>query len=166
MQGINKVILIGTMGRDPEMQYSASGTAVCTISVATSESWKDKSGEKVEKTEWHRVVAFQKLAEIMGKYLVRALLSISRANCRPGSGRIRMAMTVTRPRSLPGICRCSAASRQRSRKDSGRKRNLTLGLTMTIHRFDEEGAPAPFSLEEQSQDKTNYHECQVLPYWI
>ena len=71
MKGINKVILIGTMGRDPEMQYSASGTAVCTISVATSESWKDKSGEKVEKTEWHRVVAFQKLAEIMGKYLVK-----------------------------------------------------------------------------------------------
>ena len=70
-RGINKVILIGTMGRDPEMQYSASGTAVCTISVATSESWKDKSGEKVEKTEWHRVVAFQKLAEIMGKYLVK-----------------------------------------------------------------------------------------------
>ena len=70
MKGVNKVILIGSLGRDPEMKYTASGTAIANISVATSESWKDKqTGEKVQKTEWHRVVAFQRLAEIMGEYL-------------------------------------------------------------------------------------------------
>lgn len=69
-RGINKVILVGTLGRDPELKYTASGAAIANITIATSESWNDKqSGEKVEKTEWHRVVAFQRLAEIMGEYL-------------------------------------------------------------------------------------------------
>jgi len=69
-RGVNKVILVGNLGRDPEIKYTASGAAIANITVATSESWNDKqSGEKVEKTEWHRVVAFQRLAEIMGEYL-------------------------------------------------------------------------------------------------
>jgi single-strand DNA-binding protein len=69
-RGINKVILVGNLGKDPEMKYTASGAAIANITVATSESWNDKqTGEKVEKTEWHRVVAFQRLAEIMGEYL-------------------------------------------------------------------------------------------------
>ncbi len=70
MSGINKVILVGRLGQDPEMRYFADGTAVANFSVATSDEWKDKeTGEKREKTEWHRVVAFRKLAEICGKYL-------------------------------------------------------------------------------------------------
>ncbi len=70
MRGVNKVIIVGNIGQDPTMKYTASGTAICNISVATSESWKDKqTGEKVERTEWHRIVAFQRLAEIMGEYL-------------------------------------------------------------------------------------------------
>jgi len=69
-RGVNKVILVGNLGRDPEMKYTASGAAIANITVATSDSWNDKqTGEKVEKTEWHRVVAFQRLAEIMGEYL-------------------------------------------------------------------------------------------------
>ena len=69
-RGVNKVILVGNLGRDPEMKYTASGAAIANITVATSESWNDKqTGEKVEKTEWHRVVVFQRLAEIMGEYL-------------------------------------------------------------------------------------------------
>lgn len=68
--GINKVILIGNLGQDPEMRYTQSGDAVCNISVATSESWNDKSsGDKKEATEWHRVVMFRKLGEIAGEYL-------------------------------------------------------------------------------------------------
>lgn len=70
MKGINKAIIVGTLGKDPEVRYMPQGDAVCNISIATSESWKDKqSGEKQEKTEWHRVVAFRRLAEIMGEYL-------------------------------------------------------------------------------------------------
>ena len=69
-KGINKVILVGNLGKDPDATITASGAAICNITVATSENWKDKqTGEKVEKTEWHRVVAFQRLAEIMGEFL-------------------------------------------------------------------------------------------------
>lgn len=70
MAGINKVILIGRLGRDPEVRYMPDGTAVANFSIATSEEWKDKaSGEKKEKTEWHRIVAFRRLGEICGEYL-------------------------------------------------------------------------------------------------
>lgn len=71
-RGINKVILIGNLGQDPDAKFLASGTAVTNISIATSESWKEKeSGEKHERTEWHRVVFFGKLAEIASKYLTK-----------------------------------------------------------------------------------------------
>lgn len=69
-KGINKVILVGNLGKDPEVKYMPSGDAVANITLATSETWNDKSsGEKKEKTEWHRVVFFGKLAEIVGQYL-------------------------------------------------------------------------------------------------
>ena len=69
-RGINKAILVGHLGRDPEVRYSAGGAAIANVSIATSESWKDKnSGEMQERTEWHRVVFFGRLAEIVGEYL-------------------------------------------------------------------------------------------------
>jgi len=69
-RGINKVILVGNLGADPEVRYTGSGTAIATLSVATSENWTDKqSGEKQERTEWHRVKMFGRLAEIAGEYL-------------------------------------------------------------------------------------------------
>lgn len=69
-RGINKAILIGNLGQDPEVRYMPSGQAVANIRIATSESWKDKqSGEKVEKTEWHNVVLFGRLGEVAGEYL-------------------------------------------------------------------------------------------------
>jgi single-strand DNA-binding protein len=72
MAGINKVIIVGNLGRDPEVSYMPSGKAVTKFSVATSETWKDKTtGEKKERTEWHRIVAFDKLGEICGEYLAK-----------------------------------------------------------------------------------------------
>ncbi len=69
-RGINKVILVGNLGNDPEVRYMPSGGAVANVSIATSESWKDKqSGEQKERTEWHRVVLFNRLGEIAGEYL-------------------------------------------------------------------------------------------------
>ena len=69
-RGVNKVILVGHLGQDPEVRYMPNGGAVATLSLATSETWRDKqSGEQKEKTEWHRVVLFGKLAEIAGEYL-------------------------------------------------------------------------------------------------
>ena len=74
-RGVNKVILVGTLGRDPEMKYAANGNAIANLSVATSEQWNDKAtGQKQEKTEWHRVVMFGKLAEVAGKYLSKGSL--------------------------------------------------------------------------------------------
>jgi single-strand DNA-binding protein len=69
-RGVNKVILVGNLGKDPEVRYMPNGNAVANITLATSESWKDKtSGEQQEKTEWHRVVMFRRLGEIAGEYL-------------------------------------------------------------------------------------------------
>ena len=70
MASVNKVILVGNLGRDPETRFAPSGSAICNITLATSRNWKDKSsGEKREETEWHRVVFYDKLAEIAGEYL-------------------------------------------------------------------------------------------------
>ena len=72
MRGVNKVIIVGNLGQDPETRYLPSGGAVTNISVATSESWKDKNtGQQQERTEWHRIVFFNRLAEIAGEYLAK-----------------------------------------------------------------------------------------------
>lgn len=72
MASVNRVILIGHLGRDPEIRYLPSGDAVATISIATTETWKDKAGEKQEQTEWHRIVMFGKTAQIAGEYLKKS----------------------------------------------------------------------------------------------
>lgn len=70
MASVNKVIIIGNLGRDPEVRYTPSGSAVCNVSLATTRNWKSRdSGDKVEETEWHRVVFYDRLAEIAGEYL-------------------------------------------------------------------------------------------------
>lgn len=70
MASVNKVILVGNLGRDPEVRYSPNGAAICNVSIATTSQWKDKaSGERREETEWHRVVFYNRLAEIAGEYL-------------------------------------------------------------------------------------------------
>ena len=71
MRGVNKAIIIGSVGKDPEVRATASGDCIVNLSVATSESWKDKQGNKQESTEWHRVSAFGKLAEIIRDYVVK-----------------------------------------------------------------------------------------------
>jgi single-strand DNA-binding protein len=71
MSGVNKVIILGRLGQDPELKYTPSGAAVCNFSVATSESWADKSGQKQERTEWHRVVVWGKLGELCNQYLAK-----------------------------------------------------------------------------------------------
>jgi len=69
-RGVNKVILVGNLGKDPEVRYMSNGNAVCNVTLATSESWKDKqTGEQKDKTEWHTIVFYRRLAEIAGEYL-------------------------------------------------------------------------------------------------
>ncbi len=71
---VNKVILVGRLGQDPEVRYTQGGTAVASLSIATDEIWKDQSGERQRRTEWHRIVAWSKLAEICGQYLSKGRL--------------------------------------------------------------------------------------------
>ena len=71
MASVNRVTIIGNLGKDPETRYMPNGDAVTNITVATTESWKDKSGEKQEKTEWHRITLYRKLGEIAGQYLTK-----------------------------------------------------------------------------------------------
>ena len=88
MAAVNKVILLGNLGRDPELRHSPEGGAVTSISVATTESWKDKEGKEQEKTEWHRVSFFGKLAEVVGEHLRTAQLRFHSAS-GPFSCRLR-----------------------------------------------------------------------------
>ena len=74
MSSVNKVIIIGRLGRDPEIKYTATGQAVANLSVATDESYKDREGNKVEKSEWHRIVVWSKQAEFCGNYLAKGRL--------------------------------------------------------------------------------------------
>jgi single-strand DNA-binding protein len=69
MASVNKVILVGNLGRDPEVRFMPNGEAVCNFSIATTDTWKDKAGAKQERTEWHAIVMYRKLAEIAGEYL-------------------------------------------------------------------------------------------------
>jgi len=71
MSGVNKVILLGYLGKNPELRFLPNGTAIASFSIATSETWKDSNGEKKDRTEWHSIVAFGKLAEICGEYLTK-----------------------------------------------------------------------------------------------
>ena len=71
MAGVNKVILIGNLGRDPELRYTQNGQAVANFTLATSENWKDKSGERIERTEWHRIVAWGRTGELCAQYLAK-----------------------------------------------------------------------------------------------
>jgi len=73
MAGINKVILVGRLGKDPEVRYTSDGTAIASFSIATSETWKDKAGTKHEKTEWHNIEAWRRLGEICGEYLKKGM---------------------------------------------------------------------------------------------
>ena len=109
MAGVNKVILVGNLGADPEARSLNNGGEVVNMRVATSESWKDRDGNRQERTEWHNVVIFnENLGQVAKSYLQQGLArSISKARSRPASGRTSRATTATRPKSC---CSASAAS--------------------------------------------------------
>ena len=88
--GINKVILLGNLGQDPEVRYTAGGVPIANVSIATSNSWKDKnSGETVEQTEWHRIVFFNRLAEIVEQYLKKGSKIYVEGQLRTTPGKIK-----------------------------------------------------------------------------
>ena len=105
-RGINKVILVGNLGRDPETRYMPSGGAVTNVSVATSKSWRDRdSGEQKERTEWHRIVFFNRLAEIANEYLKRGSKVYVEGELRTREWE-REGQSTTPLKSSPTKCRC------------------------------------------------------------
>ena len=105
MASVNRVILIGNLGRDPELRYTQSGQAVANFSLATNEKWKDKDGQPQERTEWHRIIVWGKPAENCAQYLAeRAAACTSRAASRPETGRTGRATSARPPRSWRRPC--------------------------------------------------------------
>jgi len=104
-KGVNKVIIVGNLGNDPEVKNLPNGGVVANLSVATSESWKDQQGQPQERTEWHRITMYRRLAEIAGEYL-KALRYTSKANYKRVNGKINKVMIVTRRRLLLIKCKC------------------------------------------------------------
>lgn len=121
-RGVNKVILVGHLGQDPEVRYMPNGGAVANITLATSESWRDKAtGEQKEKTEWHRVVLFGKLAELPVNICVRAHKFTLKAPCRHANGPIRPVLKNTPLKSsstLAALCRCWVGVRNQPTQDN------------------------------------------------
>lgn len=125
-RGINKVILIGNLGQDPEVKYMPSGDAVANISIATSESWKDKqTGENVEKTEWHRVVFFKRLAEIAGEYLkkgskiyIEGKLQTRKWQAQDGSDRYSTEIVARDLQMLDGASKATSNNKPASNSQS------------------------------------------------
>jgi hypothetical protein len=110
MASVNKVIIVGNLGRDPEIRYMPSGDAIANIAVATSYKSKDRNtGEQKELTEWHRISFFGRLAEIVGQYLKKVRRSTSKVACRPASTPTRTALRNTQPTSSLKTCKCWAA---------------------------------------------------------
>ena len=109
MGSVNKVILVGNLGRDAELRYTPGGAAVATLNLATTEVWNDKAGQKQEKTEWHRIVLWGKTAESLNEYLTKGKQIYVEGRLQTRSGTTRTATSATRPRSAAtGSC-CSAA---------------------------------------------------------
>ncbi len=121
MASVNRAILIGNLGKDPEVKFMPNGDAVCNFSIATSESWKDKNtGEKKEATEWHRVVVFRKLAEICGEYLkkgssvyIEGKITTRKWQDKDGQDRYTTEIVASEMRMLGGKQEGGAAPEQR-----------------------------------------------------
>ena len=132
-KGVNKVILVGNLGKDPEVRYMPNGGAVANITLATSESWRDKqTGETKEKTEWHRVVLFGKLAEVAGQYLrkgsqiyIEGKLATRKWQDQSGQERYTTEIHV----NVAEPCRCSAAGRKGEDNQDNHNSNSRLNPT-------------------------------------
>lgn len=131
-KGVNKVILVGRLGKDPETKYSQGGTAVTNITIATSEQWKDKqTGEQKERTEWHNIVFFNRLAEIAGEYLkkgsqiyVEGRLQTEKWKNKDGNDRYTAKIYASEMQMLGGRDSTSGSTANNERQESQQSNNL------------------------------------------
>lgn len=155
---VNKVILIGNLGQDPEVRYSPSGQAVCNLSIATNEAWTDKNGQKQEKTEWHRVVVFGKLAELVGQYLkkgrqayLEGKLQTRQWQDKDGQTRYTTEVVAQTIQFLGG-----GAGRSNDNADYNQGNNSNYG-----NRNASSGAPAPMNDNSGFQSEPSFTEEDV-----
>lgn len=145
MRGVNKVILVGNLGADPETRYTAGGSAITSIRIATSESWKDKqTGEQQERTEWHRVKFFGRLAEIAGEYLtkgsqvyVEGSLRTDKYTDKEGVERYTTDVIANEMQMLGG--RGGSQQSERTGSRSGSRERSSSGRQDRSHRDDDSG---------------------------
>src|SRR2546429_152396 len=128
MGSVNKVILVGNLGRDAELRYTPGGAAVATINMATTEVWNDKAGQRQEKTEWHRVVLWGKSAESLAEYLVKGKQIYVEGRLQTRQGTIRTGTSATPPKSAAiESCCLVAEAAGAGHRSSGRRSACTPG---------------------------------------
>jgi single-strand DNA-binding protein len=152
MPSVNKVILLGNLGRDPELRFMPNGDAVCNFSIATTDSWKDKAGEKQERTEWHNIVMYRKLAEIAGEYLkkgssiyVEGRLQTRKWQTKEGQDRYTTEVIADSMQMLGG--RSGASQGDRSSDD-----NFSQASSPVKNQADTSNESSPTSFDEFEDD--------------
>jgi single-strand DNA-binding protein len=152
MASVNKVILVGNLGRDPEVRYIPNGEAVCNFSIATTDTWKDKAGEKQEKTEWHNIVMYRKLAEIAGEYLkkgrpvyIEGRLQTRKWETKEGQDRYTTEIIADQMQMLGG----RDASQQDSNEYDQTPQHQQAPAKSTGNNFDDFEDDIPFSQAER-----------------
>jgi single-strand DNA-binding protein len=152
MPSVNKVILLGNLGRDPELRFMPNGDAVCNFSIATTDSWKDKAGEKQERTEWHNIVIYRKLAEIAGEYLkkgssiyVEGRLQTRKWQTKEGQDRYTTEVIADSMQMLGG--RSSAAQSDKSSDE-----NFSQGSPPVKNHANTSNESSPTSFDEFEDD--------------
>lgn len=142
-RGVNKVILIGNLGADPELRYTGGGIAVCNMRLATNESYKDADGQLVEKTEWHNVVAWARLAEICGEYLKKGSqvyfegsLQTRQWEDKEGATRYTTEVKAREMMFLSGRGEHAGAEHDPSRRENGPRQKAPAQVNQGDHEFD------------------------------
>ena len=158
MPSVNKVILMGNLGKDPEVRFMPNGDAVCNFSIATTDTWKDKAGERQEKTEWHNIVMYRRLAEIAGEYLkkgrpvyIEGRLQTRKWQTKEGQDRYTteiiadsMQMLGGRDGTTPAQLGSDAEDKTKDDFDQTPKRNNQVEQSNTGSAFDEFEDDIPF----------------------
>ena len=145
-RGVNKVILIGNLGNDPDIRYTASGAAVANISLATAETWRDKeTGDQQERTEWHRIVFFGRLAEIVGEYLkkgsqiyVEGRLQTRKWQDKEGNDRYTTEIVANEMQMLGSRAVGGGQPNQEKAPPAGEKESVSASKTRTDEDFDDD----------------------------
>jgi len=152
MPSVNKVILLGNLGRDPELRFMPNGDAVCNFSIATTDSWKDKAGEKQERTEWHNIVMYRKLAEIAGEYLkkgssiyVEGRLQTRKWQTKEGQDRYTTEVIADSMQMLGG--RSNASQSEKSSDE-----NFSKGSSPVNNQVNTSNESSPTSFDEFEDD--------------